>query len=391
MWLGVLRPRDLHARVLAGLLAPCACATPVGETGAAATTGADTSDTSFAGASTSATGPAADLPPPDTWLLRGGVIAGVGPADVRVAGETIVAVGALGPLPGEPVTDVVGSFLAPAFIDSHVHLVYLPNTPNLVRNGLAGVVDLAAPLSVFEADFEPLRTRLAGPMITAVGGYPTQGWGVGGYGLECADAAAAEAAVDQLHDLGAGVIKVPITGPPQLDDAALAAAAVRAHAFGLKVVSHALGDAEALRASAAGADALAHTPVAPLAEATLGAWSGRAVISTLKAFGGGPAVTNLAALRERGATVLYGTDYGNSYVPGIDRRELELLLEAGLTPAELLAAGTSVPAAYWGFDTLGAIAPGKDASLLVLAADPLADPLVLAEPTRVLIRGEWRE
>jgi imidazolonepropionase-like amidohydrolase len=115
------------------------------------------------------------------------------------------------------------------------------------------------------------------------------------------------------------------------------------------------------------------------------------VISTLKAFGGGaPATSNLAALRDRGAKVLYGTDYGNSAVPGIDRRELELLLAAGLTPAELLAAGTSAPAAYWGFEGLGAIEPGKDASLLVLESDPLQDPLVLAEPARVLVRGAWQ-
>ncbi len=30
------------------------------------------------------------------------------------------------------------------------------------------------------------------------------------------------------------------------------------------------------------------------------------------------------------------------------------------------------------------------ASLLVLESDPLQDPLVLAEPARVLVRGAWQ-
>lgn len=395
------------APVLLCTLAPIACAVPAGGAaggdGEPAATGATTTDIVTTGAASDATlatnsdtsvgasGPAADFAGAASMLLDGAAIAGRGLADVRVVGETIVEVGDLEPLPGETVVALGGKVLAPAFIDSHVHLLYLPNIANMARNGLAGVVDLAAPPAIFAADTEPLRTIVAGPMITAIGGYPTQDWGAGGYGLECADAAAAEAAVDMLHDLGAGVIKLPVTSGPQLDDAALAAAAARAHAYGLPVASHALADDEARRAALAGADVLAHTPISPLTAKTLDAWAGRAVISTLKAFGGGAAAaSNLAALRERGAKVLYGTDYGNSAVPGIDRRELELLLAAGLTPAELLAAGTSAPAAYWGFDGLGAIEPGKDASLLVLESDPLQDPLVLAEPARVLVRGAWQ-
>jgi imidazolonepropionase-like amidohydrolase len=41
----------------------------------------------------------------------------------------------------------------------------------------------------------------------------------------------------------------------------------------------------------------------------------------------------------------------------------------------------------FGFDRLGAIAVGKDASLLVLDDDPLVDPTALARPRAVLHRG----
>lgn len=270
--------------------------------------GSSTSTISSTGDAATTTPPDPDLGAADTLLLRGATLAGAGPADVRIDGAQIVEVGALDPLPGESIVELQGMWLAPSFIDSHVHLVYRPTPGAMAQGGIAAAVDLAAPVSAFETDFAPLRVVLAGPMITAEMGYPTQSWGVGGYGLECADAAAAEAAVDALHELGAGAIKLAVTGAQQLDDAALAAASARAHAFDLRVVSHALADADAARAAAAGSDALAHTPTDALSPATLDAWSGRAVISTLRAFGGGQAaIDNLAALRERGATVLYGT------------------------------------------------------------------------------------
>lgn len=361
-------------------------------TGANSTTTSSASTVEPTGELTGAnTGAPSDVAPAGTLLLRGGTIAGAGPADVRIAGALITEVGALEPLPGETVVDVAGQWLAPAFIDSHVHFAYLAGAPQMARNGIAAAVDLAAPIAAIDSDQSPLQVLFAGPMITAELGYPTQSWGANGFGYECADAAAAVAAVDDLFGLGARVIKLPVTTGPQLDDAALAAAAARAHELDLPVVSHALGDSEAARAGAAGADVLAHTPTSPLSAATLDLWTGRAVISTLQAFGaGGAAVANLAALRERGATILYGTDYGNSSVPAVDAGELALLAQAGLAPAEILAAGTATPAAFWGFDDLGSLEPGKAASLMILAADPLQDPSTLASPDRVLIAGVFQ-
>jgi imidazolonepropionase-like amidohydrolase len=320
------------------------------------------------------------------FVLAGATLVGGVQADVEVADGVIVAVGE-GSADAERV-DVRGLWIGPAFIDSHVHLAYRPGPEALAVGGVAGVVDMASPLEFLTAELAPLQVRASGPMVTAVGGYPTQSWGAGGYGVECADAEAAEAAVARLHTAGAKLVKLPVTGGPVLDAPALAAAVAAAQALGMRVASHALEDTGALAAAEAGADVLAHTPTEAMASATLAAWSGRAVVSTLAAFGGGPAAdANLAALRARGATVLYGTDYGNTSHPGIDPDEIALLAQAGLDGPAILAAGTSMPAAYWGFDTLGSVAVGQAASLLVLGADPLLEPLAWTTPVQVYVDG----
>jgi imidazolonepropionase-like amidohydrolase len=319
------------------------------------------------------------------YVLSGGTVAGVGRADVEIRDGRIVAVGSVAG--GVRRVDVSGKFLAPSFVDSHVHLAYRPRADELARGGVAAVVDLAAPEAFLSADVAPLRVIAAGPMITAVGGYPTESWGAGGYGREVDGPVEAAAAVDALHALGARVVKLPITDEPALDDAELAAATARAHQLGMKVVVHALGDREAARAARAGADVLAHTPVEALSENTLELWSDRAVVSTLSAFGGEQARANLAALRARGTRVVYGTDFGNTTAAGISAREIEELGRAGLDGAAILAAATREPALLFGLHELGAIAPGKRASLLVLDADPHAEPETCASPSAVYVDG----
>jgi imidazolonepropionase-like amidohydrolase len=61
-------------------------------------------------------------------------------------------------------------------------------------------------------------------------------------------------------------------------------------------------------------------------------------------------------------------------VPGYsEHREMELLVRAGLTPREALRAATRNGAVLLGVDSLGLVAPGKAADLLVLSKDPMAD------------------
>ena len=250
---------------------------------------------------------------------------------------------------------------------------------------------MAAPVAFLSADHAPLQVKAAGPMVTATGGYPTESWGRDGYGMECATTEEAVAAVNTLHGLGANLIKMPLTGAPELDDEAQIAVVNAAHALSLKVASHALDPISVGNAATAGVDVLAHTPTAELTEKLIAAWSGKAVVSTLRAFGGsGRASTNLAALSAAGATVLYGTDFGNTTTAGVDGAEIALLEGAGFSGEAILRSGTSIPSVYWGFSDLGTLAVGGRASLLVLDADPREDPGTLATPRAVYIDGAKR-
>ena len=335
--------------------------------------------------------PAATEPHSGRFILRGASLPGGGTADLEVIDGRIAAVGSV-PAPASPgaeeVVEASGQWIVPAFIDSHVHLAYYPAAAEMAAGGVAAVVDMAAPTSFLGTSQGPLQVLASGPMVTAVGGYPTQGWGAGGYGLQVSGSEEAAAAVSELHGLGAGLIKLPVTGGSQLGEPALRAAVERAHALGLKVSTHALGAGESELGAAVDCDLLAHTPTSLMSSEALQAWGGRGVVSSLRAFGGGDAaLANLAALHARGSVVLYGTDFGNTRTPGIDRIELLLMEEAGLSAAEIIAAGTSVPAEYWGFDGLGALEVGKRASFLLLDADPHADIGVLATPSRVWLDG----
>lgn len=327
------------------------------------------------------------------FVVRGAEVVGVGVVDVEVRDGVIAAIGTGGP--GLPVVAATGRWIVPAAIDSHVHLSYLPAGRRLLRAGVAAVVDLAAPLEALqERDAPPELTVLrSGPMITARGGYPTRDWGADGFGLEVDGAKAAGQAVDTLADAGARVIKVPVTDPPVLGAAALRAIVARAHARGLKVVAHALLDGHARAAAEAGADVLAHSPVEPLQEATVKAWAGRAVIGTLSAFGGA-APANLRRLRAAGATVLYGTDLGNTQLIGISGEEIELLQEAGLDGTAILEAMTAAPAKFWGLldeGGPGVLRVGGPASFLILRGDPRMTPLALAEPEAVFVGGRRQD
>lgn len=83
----------------------------------------------------------------------------------------------------------------------------------------------------------------------------------------------------------------------------------------------------------------------------------------------------LSKLLQQGGKVLAGTDAPNMLLPGISlHQELQLLVDAGLTPMQAIVAATSRPAAYVRKEAdLGTVSPGKIADLLILDADPLED------------------
>ncbi|AKJ02639.1 imidazolonepropionase-like amidohydrolase [Archangium gephyra] len=85
---------------------------------------------------------------------------------------------------------------------------------------------------------------------------------------------------------------------------------------------------------------------------------------------------NLRALHQAGVKIGFGTDSGAlpQRIPGFaEHRELELMTQAGLTPARALRAATRDSAELLGLKSQGAIAPGMVADLVVLDSDPVQD------------------
>jgi imidazolonepropionase-like amidohydrolase len=87
------------------------------------------------------------------------------------------------------------------------------------------------------------------------------------------------------------------------------------------------------------------------------------------------AKANLKRLADAGISYGAGTDAGPpGRFPGYSAHwELELMVEAGLTPQQTITAATSRAAEFLNAADLGSLAAGKWADFVVLAADPLAN------------------
>lgn len=84
------------------------------------------------------------------------------------------------------------------------------------------------------------------------------------------------------------------------------------------------------------------------------------------------AIDNVRRLHGAGIPILAGADAGN---PGTAHGaslhgELELLVQAGLSPEQALRAATSLPAEVFGMSDRGRIAPGMRADLVLVDGDP---------------------
>ncbi|MET4159940.1 hypothetical protein [Agromyces sp. PvR057] len=259
---------------------------------------------------------------------------------------------------------VVGTRLPP-LVDHHVHLMII-GADALVDSALGAVLDLGAPLDVLTdlRSREGLpRTDFAGAFLTAPGGYPVgRTWAAEGCAREVPPAegdgrgalpSPAEAAVAEQHAFGASVVKVALNtaAGAVFDATTLDAIVAAAHARGLPVVAHVEGEGMARLAIDAGVDALAHAPFTEQVDDELIARAvalGQRWISTLFVAGYGErtpdaarAVDNLRRFHAAGGRVLYGTDLGNGDQPlGVNPRELELLVEAGLAASDVLEALT---------------------------------------------------
>ena len=100
----------------------------------------------------------------------------------------------------------------------------------------------------------------------------------------------------------------------------------------------------------------------------------------------------LDVMQEEGVGILMGTDAPQQFsVPGFSlHREMALMVDAGMTPHEVLTSGTLNVGRYFADkDQFGTIAAGQRADLILLDANPLTDIGNVAKSAGVMVRGRW--
>lgn len=356
--------------------------------------------------------------------------------NVLVIDGRIVAVGAKAKAPeGVAIVDGSGKTLLPGLIDAHTHS-WGDAQRDALRFGVTTELDMLGDWNRLPAlkRQRDAMTRTdqadlwsAGAAMTAPGGHGTQ------YGMAVptldADGDAAAFVKARVGE-GSDYIKIILEDfsahsdsrrIPTITTAQAGAAIAAAHQAGKHAVVHVSRLRDAMVAIDSGADGLVHifgepgdaafvahakqhkTFVVPTLsvlatiahaqegkklteDAQLRPWLAAAQIETLNAsFGANipkpavlaDAIANVRALHAAGVDILAGTDAGN---PGTTHGaslhgELALLVRAGLTPVEALAAATSVPARRFGLGDRGRIAAGQRADLLMVDGDPTRDIL----------------
>lgn len=95
--------------------------------------------------------------------------------------------------------------------------------------------------------------------------------------------------------------------------------------------------------------------------------------------------------QEEGVTLLAGTDAGIfTNIPGRSLyKELNLFVQAGLTPYQALQTATINPNKAFGHNNIGKIAPGYTADLVLLSKDPTINIQNLDSLTGVVLKGKW--
>jgi imidazolonepropionase-like amidohydrolase len=226
---------------------------------------------------------------------------------------------------------------------------------------------------------------------------------------------------EQLRS-GADFIKVMTTGarsneledpdPLQLTPAELSAVADEAHRMGYRLSAHAEGLAGCEAAITIGADTIEHGMFLHQRPDLLDAMaaSGQVLIPTLSGYywmaGLGDAVSeagasrapemppvlvrladhnleqgaaSMRAARDAGVKIALGSDVGSGTA-----LELQRMIRHGLTPAEAMVAATRTAAEALDLgDRIGTVQEGKLADLLIVDGDPLSEPELLGDDSRI--------
>jgi len=218
---------------------------------------------------------------------------------------------------------------------------------------------------------------------------------------------------------GADVVKIASTGGvlsavagglgQQMSDAEIRAVVDTAHGFGRKVAAHSHAKNGIDAALRAGVDSIEHGSFTDKESIALFRKSGAYLVPTLLAphdvianidkLGISPASAakareasrssfeNTRAAIAAGVKIAFGTDTGVSPHGG-NARELKLLVDAGMTPAQAIRSATVSAADLLGQSAgVGTIEPGKRADIIAVAGDPLRDVTTLEKVDFVMARG----
>jgi imidazolonepropionase-like amidohydrolase len=100
----------------------------------------------------------------------------------------------------------------------------------------------------------------------------------------------------------------------------------------------------------------------------------------------------IARLNAAGVKIGVGTDgggqTGDQFIGWTMHTEMENMVAAGMSAAQVLVAATRTSAAILGLDDLGTVAPGKSADFVVLDANPLDDITNTRRISGVYLRGK---
>lgn len=350
-------------------------------------------------------------------------------ADVWVSDGKIKQIGQSLKVPSDmKIVDATGDTLLPGLIDSHTH-----TWGNALKEaeifGVTTELDMFTDVKFMQQtkkdqaggkDLDQADLCSAGTLATAPGGHGTE------YGIPVptlSSPAEAQPWVDARIAEGSDYIKIIVESGtygrhdiPTLDRQTTKAIIAAAHARGKLVVVHVSKQKDARAVIEDGADGLAHLFTDTSPDPDFAAFVAAhhafvvptlAVLEGLDAIPGGESLVNdsnlapylttsdisslkqkfpkfqtaasvknaeqtIPQLKAAHVPILAGTDSPN---PGTSHgvsihRELELLVHAGITPQEALAAATSVPASAFHLEDRGVIAPGKRADLLLVRGDP---------------------
>jgi len=99
---------------------------------------------------------------------------------------------------------------------------------------------------------------------------------------------------------------------------------------------------------------------------------------------------NLKTLADAGVPITLGSGSGlaDTFPGYFEHRELELMVNAGMSPLAAITAATSVSASVLGANDLGVLAPGRKGSFLVFASNPLDTIKNSRDIDRVYVNGQ---